>query len=436
MKPLQIYTVVPQKHTASFYYRLEVPLYTARDLGLPVRATIDTLDAQVGNDERIRKFCEADVVLLYQPVGDGPIANVRNIQSFIPSKREGEWKWPPTVVVETDDNLFNVSPLNPAFKKLGTRDMDGKEIPHEIDGRPTEIGVMSNGEKKLLWREGNDGFSLLRNRQQLNGYRKLLEMADAITCSTPHVKASLEQEVDPLRVRVFPNLVRFQDYEQVELREDPKRITILWQGGIAHYEDFFPLRQALGNITRKYPEVHWVIWGAQYPWVNELIPPDRYTYKDWCPYQEFKLRLAMIGHDISIAPLQDNKFNRCRSAIKFYESSVLKKPAATLAQKTGPYQDEVLEGETGLLFNSPEEFESQLATLIENTQLRRTLAANAKQWVSDHRDARKEVPKVVAFWEELREARRIEQPHVSDEHWAEIEKEAEEEDQLVEQGAS
>jgi hypothetical protein len=86
------------------------------------------------------------------------------------------------------------------------------------------------------------------------------------------------------------------------------------------------------------------------------------------------------------------------------------------------------------LFNNPEEFEAKLSLLIENTKERKRLAANAKDWVSEHRDAMKEVPKIVAYWEEIREAKKQEQPHVSDEHWAEIEAEVAKEDaELAEQ---
>ncbi len=417
-KPLTIYTAIPHAGSASYYYRLAVPIKTAGELGLNVRAIVDTNDASIPSEARVQNFCEADVVLMYQPVGEVPMANIKGVQSFIPSLRDNEWKWPPTVIVETDDNLFNVSPLNPAFKNLGFRDMDGRDIP---SGH--EIGGIMNGEKRIYWRDGEGGFDIRRNRQMMMGYRQILSMVDAVTCSTEAVRESVLKEVTPRRVKVFPNLVRFNDYEQVDIKESDK-IKILWQGGAAHFEDWYPLREALGNITRKYPQVHWIIWGAQYHWVNELIPPHRYTYKDWCPYFEYRLRLATIGHNIALAPLQEHVFNRCRSAIKFYESAVLKKPAACLAQRSGAYKDEVQDGETGLLFDSPQEFEDGLSLLIENETERRRLAANAKDWVNENRDARKKVPEWISYWQELREIRKREQPHVSDAEWLEIEAEA------------
>ena len=423
--PLKVYTLIPNNHSASFYYRISVPLETAAALGLNVRSVIDTNDAGMSPQDRVMQFCESDVILLYQPVGDQPINNIRGVQGFLPAKRDGEWIWPPSVVVETDDNLFNVSPLNQAFKNLGIRDLDGNMIPigHHI-------GVLEEGEKKVLWKDGENGFSLAKNRQTLSSWRKILEMADVVQCSTPAVEAAVRREVTPARTRVFPNLVRFDHYPQVKLQQESDKIKILWQGGIAHYEDWFPLREAITRITRKYDQVHWIIWGAQYPWVIQDIPAHRYTFHDWCKYQEYKLRLVMMDHDISLAPLTSNVFNDCRSAIKWYEASVMAKPAATLAQNTGPYKAEIADGETGLLFNNPDEFEEKLSRLIEDVQYRRTLAANAKDWVSENRDAMKVVPSIIESWEQLREERTREQPRPSDAQWAQIEA-----DDLAEQQA-
>lgn len=429
-RPLTIYTLVPHAHTASFYYRLKVPLETAAHLGLPVKVVIDTNEAGVSSEERIQQFCEADVITLYQPIGEQPMNNFRGIQSFLPSKRDDHWKWAPTIIVETDDNLFNVSPLNQAFKSLGTRDMNGQQIPLGND-----IGVVRDGERKVLWYDTSlpretvpanaIPVNLAKNRQTIASWRTLLNMADQVQCSTPEVEAAVKREATPRRTRVFPNLVRMDHYPQVAIQEEPDKVKILWQGGIAHYEDWYPLKDALGRITKKYPQVHWIIWGAQFPWVNELIPAHRYTFMDWCAYQEYKLRLCMIGHDISLAPLTDNVFNKCRSGIKWYESSVLRKPAATLAQNTGAYKAEVQDGLTADLFNNPEEFEAKLERLIEDVTYRKQLAANAKDWVSENRDAMKVVPSIIESWERLREERKVEQPHVSDAQWDEIVKEDE-----------
>lgn len=411
-KLLSVYSFVPTPGNASYYYRIMVPLLTAEKLGLPLQMRIDTHDSRIDDAMRIQAQCESDILLLYQPVGDTLVHNIRTAKAFVPSKRDGEWKYPPTVIVETDDNLFNVNPHNQAYAHLGIRDHEGRDIPVG-----NQIGVVQDGVKKILWQDGHKGFDLARNRHNLATYRTMIETADAVTTTSRHIKARVLDEAKPRRIEVFPNLVRFDHYPTCKLAEEPDKIKILWQGGASHYEDWYQLKQALGSITKKYPQVHWIIWGMIYHWVTELIPPDRFTYLDWVPYENYKDRRVMIGEDINLAPLNDNRFNVCRSAIKFYEATTSYRPAPTLAQRTGPYADEIIDGETGLLFNTPDEFESQLSVLIENVAERKRLASNAKDWVSENRDAFKHVPKLIAFWEELRENAKKDTPHMPDVDW-------------------
>jgi glycosyltransferase involved in cell wall biosynthesis len=441
-RPLSIYSFIPRNHTASQYYRIQVLCETAAELGLPVQSKIDTDLAGIDPQERIEALTRSDIVLLYQPIGADSLKHVQTAQSLMPYKIEGEWQHGPAIVVESDDNLFNVTPYNPAFRSLGIRDQNGNDIPNGA-----VVGDMQEGKKRLLWHEGEcrkewgcepgckKGVSFAANKQHLESYRRILTTCDAFTCSTPAVLEAVSKEVNLTRTRIFPNCVRFDQYPKLELRQDPDRVNILWQGGGAHYEDWFPLRDALGSITRRYPEVHWIIWGALYQWAMELIPPDRYTFIPWCAYPEYKLRRVMINDDINLAPLEENRFNSSRSAIKFYEATVSHKPAATLAQRSGAYKDEMIDGETGLLFSDPREFETKLASLIENRAERRRLAQNGKDWVNENRNAFREVPKHIQYLEQVRDEVRRDRPHMSDSAWKVFEDEAKKEQEEAESGA-
>lgn len=421
--PLTVYSFIPRDHTASSYYRVQVPFQTARDLGLNVNGIIDTDHAAISPDMHIKQFCEADIIMLYQPIAAETLHNIKLAKSFMPSKRDGEWKYPPTFILDTDDNLFRVDPHNPAFANLGVRDPEsGEEIP-----RGFSISHMDNGVRKMLWKDGakdqagNVVFDVERNKANLETYVQLINHADAVTCTTPRCAEPVKQYASPRKVHVTPNMVRFCDYPQLDLVKDEGRVNILWQGGQNHYLDWLPLKGKLGAITAKYPQIHWIMWGVDYAGVNELIPPDRMTFVPWCSYPEYKLRRVMMNDDISLAPLSPTPFNQCRSAIKWYEATVSKRPAVTLAQNTGPYGDEIQDGETGMLFNDPDEFEAKLSALIEQPDERKRLAGNAKDWISDNRDAFKEVPKLVQFWEQLRAEAPYETPHMPDPAWSEFE---------------
>lgn len=419
---LFVYSIIPKGYNASTYYRLEVPLTTAEDMGLGVYPVIDTLDPEIPMQNRVTAFYEADVCLFYQPVGEALVHNMKQAMEMIPCKRGDKWKWPPTIVLDTDDNLFDVSPLNHAYQTLGCRAPDGAMLQ-----KGEEVGILNDkGEKQSLWKDGEKGFSIEANQKKLENYRTLLNMADAVTCSTSHSEAYVKRETQQQRTFVTPNCIRLDHYEPIDLAPHPDKVRILWQGSPTHYEDWYPLRDALGYLTRKYPQIEWVIWGALYPWVMELIPNDRYQYIKWMPYAQYKLRLATIGHDINLAPLQPTRFNLCRSAIKWYESSILKNPAATIAEDTGPYHDEIIDGETGLLFKDPQEFIEKVSLLVENATERKRLASNAKDWVVENRDAFKVVPKLIDYYRQLREIKKQDKPQPTEEEWLKIQAQMEE----------
>jgi glycosyltransferase involved in cell wall biosynthesis len=109
----------------------------------------------------------------------------------------------------------------------------------------------------------------------------------------------------------------------------------------------------------------------------------------------------MLDCDINLCPLVDNAFNRCKSAIKWYEASVMPTPEATLAQDTAPYQ-EIQDGKTGLLFKTPAEFVEKLSLLIEDAQLRKKLGEGARKWVMNNRLPQHTTPGLLDFYTETR----------------------------------
>jgi hypothetical protein len=404
-RPLKIYTVANTlSYNASTYYRLDVPLTTMEECGLPVEPIIDNGDPSIPDINRMAALTSSDINLFYQPVSENLLEQMRRLNSLLPAKdAAGDWRYPPSFVVDTDDDLFNVHPMNPAFKDLGIRMPNGRLL------KPgDEVGMVDdNGQKRIMWKDGEAGFDIARNLAKMANYRELLANADGVTCSTPRSEQYVRDETSHPRTFV------------IDLRPHPEEIRILWQGSTTHFEDFYDIRQSLPIVIRRYPHVRFIIWGALHPWIIQNVPSDRFTYIPWCRYAEYKLRLSTIGHDIAIAPLRPHRFNQSRSAIKFYESAVLHHTPAFLGQGgETPYGDEVVDGETGLLWTTPREFTDKLCTLIENADLRTRLASASRDWLSEHRDAVKLAPKLYDFYMSLREHRAATTPLPSDDEWA------------------
>jgi glycosyltransferase involved in cell wall biosynthesis len=434
----RVYCGNSMETNACGYYRMQLPLLTMDQMGLPVDV-IYSEGAKLGlsNQQMAALFLESDITMLYQNIGDYAIKLMEAAEKFkpLPSTDLGTTRHPPTFVADTDDDLFNVHPLNMTFSKLGIKDWkgnlleDGSEIgfghPFETldeaaskrlthDPEPGAI-LVAEGKKWvydpddnkwhsyiLLWKDGeNTDFSL--NRKKLDHWKKTCNMVKLITCSTPRSAEYIKREVPGARTFVVPNCIDFRRYPEVALRDHPDEIRILWEGSATHHEGLWPISESIGRLAKKYPTTTWYFFGAPYRWAAQHLPAERVKFVDWVAWEAYSYRLSMIGHDISFAPLAMHTFNDSRSAIRWYENSAIWKPAATVCQRWGPYQDEIEEGKTGLMFDTPEEFEAKMSAVIEDEKLRKDMAANSKDWVRTNRDPKKHALSLFNKWVEVRE---------------------------------
>lgn len=395
--------VPPDGGHASYYYRMITPLRAMEDLGLDVEIYHDDMSSDVPTDRRATGIMWSDIVWMYQATE--PLMR-RNIQVVSEAKgvqqSDGRVFLPANFVQDTDDNLFAVTPTNPAYRTLGTRMPDGTPL------HPGASVVIPGEDGKSIfeWKDGERGFDIARNIAHLEDYRAIGQAAGNMTCSTPEVEKYVKKEFGKgINTFVNYNAVRFSDYQDVAL-VDSKEIRIFYQSSSTHYEDFFYIKDALVRVLKKYPQAKLVVWGVPYEAWTKDIPQEQYEYIPWVRYDQYKYRLVTINPDINLCPLLDTPFGRTRSAIKFYESTLLHTPAVTLAQRTGAYAAEIEDGKTGMLYSTPEEFEHDLSTLIENETLRKELAANAKDWLHENRDALKLAPKLYEYFQEIRAKKR------------------------------
>ena len=170
--------------------------------------------------------------------------------------------------------------------------------------------------------------------------------------------------------------------------------------------DWFPLRDAVREVATKYPQTRWLIWGTNYAWIHDNIPEAQIEFIPWIGYDGYKAHRTLIDADINLCPLVDNAFNRAKSCIKWYEGSILARPEATLASNVKPYNEEMVDGVNGLLYDDPKQFVEKLSALIEAPDLARRLAEQAKADVIRTRHYEKTVPGLYEFYQETRARKR------------------------------
>src|SRR6185503_327532 len=184
----------------------------------------------------------------------------------------GEEIYPPIIIYDVDDNTDYVHPMNYTYSHLGIRDYP--------EGRLLRPGDMiewedDKGERQILWKEKDEEseathssngvpFDIARNLKQAKIRHRIIRASHGATVSTPHLASYFRDVVGQPNVHVFPNTIIPSHYENIEVVRTDQNIRIFWQGSMSHYVDWYPLREAIGEINQKYNNLTWVIYGSKF----------------------------------------------------------------------------------------------------------------------------------------------------------------------------
>lgn len=389
---------VTPKRSACSYYRIEVPFHN-----LPKYANAQVFEEDGKSQDANLALLHSDIAHFYAVSGEPFLHRFNSYKGIAPAMRAGEPLFPPAIIYDHDDNNDFVHPFNTTFARMGTRGFPDNRLLEPGEGLLIEdaagkpIAAYMDGQTKS---EGIT-FDVARNLHQMKVRHEIIRTAHGATAASPWLAKYFKEVVGQPMTYFFPNTIEPDAYEDHELVRTDDNIRILWQGGMSHWIDWYPLRDALGAVAKKYPKAKFVIFGEYFHWIHDVIPAEQIEHHPWVEYDAYKLKRGLLNIDINLCPLAHNVFNVCKSAIKWYEGSIWKKPEATLAQNVGPYK-EITDGETGLLFSTPTEFVEKLSLLIEDPALRARVAAGARRWVLANRTPEATIPGLYEFYEEVR----------------------------------
>lgn len=207
----------------------------------------------------------------------------------------------------------------------------------------------------------------------------LLE-ADLVAVSTPELRDVL---VDyNANVVVLPNYLDDSLWSLRPPGTSQGALTIGYMGTYSHRPDLEYVAPVLARLAERYPQrVRFHFWGPQPPTSLRSLPQVEWTPFISHSYEEFAVYFQTQSADIFIAPLVDNLFNRCKSALKFLEYSALGVPG--VYSRIAPYERVVEHGRNGLLASTLDEWEACLVRLIEEDDLRLRLATQAQATVTE-----------------------------------------------------
>mgnify|MGYP001577739387 CR=1 FL=1 len=288
------------------------------------------------------------------------------LEMMITEKAKGKGRW----VIDWDDNVFNVSPYNPAYKDHGIK----------------EVEVTLGGEKKTLWEDGRDGFSIKSNKERLIIFTECLRNADLVTTPSP-ILSGMFKKINP-NVKVLRNFLDLNVWKPLPTQKDDK-IRIGWQGGDSHFEDWCLISDALGGILRANKNVILVMMGTHFTGTTKNFPQDQIQVESWVPIDAYPYKFRSLNLDIGIAPLCNNAFNTAKSELKWTEYGALGIPC--VMSNVPPYSLRVMDMDTGFLCSTDQEWSGTIQRLIDDKELRIKVGQNALEEVRTSYDIDKEI---------------------------------------------
>jgi len=267
------------------------------------------------------------------------------------------------VIVDHDDNIFQVSPFSPHYKDLGLSDQN--------------FYKMANGETIPMWPD----IDVEKNKERIDVLVECMKECDMITVTTDKL-GDAYRHLNP-NVKALPNCVNLDLWNRPTFKEDGI-IRLGWHGGFSHYEDIKVLKNVMPVIFSKYPNIEFHMAGFDFAKYFKDWDQSRVVSHNWVPTAAHPYKMALLNIDIGIIPLVDNIFNMGKSAIKWIEYAALQTPCVT--SYITPYK-EMYDGENGVFVeNSDDAWIAGICTLIDDSILRAKIGALARKTVEKYYD--------------------------------------------------
>lgn len=326
------------------FYRCQSPAQYLSGSGLYSIQFVDPVDQLVLN-----KCCKwADVIVFQHGVSSKYISI---LCKFIRDNKLHQ-----LVVCDYDDNLHESSPMNiGAYHHWGIKE------------------IMSGD--KHVWKNGKRKFNIKENIDRRDKLDKANADVDLITTTTSELAEAFVGIND--KVEVLPNYLNPSIMPTHKNTSRGDKIRILWQGGDSHFADLMLVMPALKKIKEVYGDkVEFVLWGISYRSVGKDIDA---TFMPWTTPELFFPKFSEQKFDIGIIPIEDNKFNRAKSNIKWMEYSYYNIPS--VVQNNLPYKQHITNGVHGMLFDTNQEMFNAINDLIKDPIKRINLASAARDKV-------------------------------------------------------
>jgi glycosyltransferase involved in cell wall biosynthesis len=273
------------------------------------------------------------------------------------------------IVYDIDDDLFNITPDNPAY--------------HEIT-RDDQLAAAN-----------------------------CMKLADVVTTTTDELRRRLMGVLDGVNPVVVPNAWDVDDGWSHSIGSPDGFKRILWSGGASHAKDWEECFEAVSEIIQERDNVRLMILGFLPPCIEKSVNLPHFRNRiEFCGFRDPETYYNLIHHvraDVGLAPVCSTNFNAAKSPIKFLEYSLIGVP--TVASNWLPYKAEIdtlapdlkslTELDTykpkGMLVSGKDQWKSSMEFLLDNPDAGKLMVGYAR----DHCRERFDLKRVSEKWGEI-----------------------------------
>lgn len=285
-----------------------------------------------------------------------------------------------------------------------------------LDWQYASMGAFVHGEGKKIIMDLDDAIWFVQEDNIVHKQLKemnaeyilscILDDVDGITTTNSYLKNVIVDKTYRRHehIKVMENQIDLDLYNKTFPSKENDTITLMHFGSTSHFDDLLDkdFVNAMDRIFREYPNVVFKSVGAfiselRYKWGVRYI--NAFGDVDIYKWAIEKFPQYMEEADIIVVPLRDTLYNRCKSDIKFIESSSAMKPC--IFSSVRQYKDSVIDGKTGMIASNEEEWYTKLKKLIDSVKLRNTIGKNAYNYVKKNRQMKDHVKEYADYFKQI-----------------------------------
>jgi hypothetical protein len=203
-------------------------------------------------------------------------------------------------------------------------------------------------------------------------FRRSVRLADLVICGSSY----LADHAKPFNsnVEILPLGLKVSDYATDPDFETDDKVRLVWVGSQSTLSYLEEIKPAIEQVGSHFGNVALRVICEDFPKL-ENVPVERH------PWSKETLRNDLASCNIGLAPLPDNPFTRGKCSFKVLEYSAAGLPV--VASPVGTNAEHVIEGITGFLAKSNDEWITRVTQLVENPELREDMGKQGRRFAGE-----------------------------------------------------